>query len=233
MRWTRLFIWPNLLGSAGVVLGMSQVSIVQPTAWTIPAVGWMVATLGAIGLGRPGADPMGRVAVLAPLCASVVCALGAMFTRAGEGLPLLNLPVLLAGAALTAVALSGRVSSGTVTAERWIWGLGGWLLASVEAYTWCLASIADQVVAQSAALAAVTGLWAVGGLGFLALGLGRDQPRLRQIGLVAFTAAAAKLLVVDLAGRDAGIRVAAFLGLGILFLVGAHLYRRFAQRTVR
>ncbi len=87
------------------------------------------------------------------------------------------------------------------------------------------------MLARSAALAAVTGLWAVAGLGLLALGLWRDLRTLRVIALTAFAAAAGKLLLVDLAGRDAGVRVAAFIGLGVLFLAGAHLYQRFGHRS--
>ena len=228
-----LFLWPLLLGTAGVVLARNLPAFPELSAWTLVAAVWMVATLGAVALGRPGADPVGRLAILAPLGATLICVLGAMSARTATGLPLFNIPAILAVVALSAVALSGRVTSGTQLAERWLWGLGAGLLISVEAYTWCTATISDQDLAQSAGLAAVTVLWAVSGLGFLALGLGRGQPVLRQIGLAAFAAAAGKLLVIDLAGRDAGIRVAAFLGLGILFLAGAHLYQRFAKRGPR
>jgi uncharacterized membrane protein len=188
-----------------------------------------------VALARPIADPVGRLALLPPVFGAAYCCFCALTGRGGGGLPLLdlpilNLPLLLIGAALTTLALTGRAASGLLPLERTVWGVLAWLLASVDCYTWCLASIGDPTLARSCALVSVTILWASIGITLLALGLKRDVKDLRVISLFAFAGAALKLLLFDLAGHDAGIRVAAFIGLGVFFLAGAHLYQRFGRR---
>ena len=227
---TALVLWPLLLGAALSRLIAEQAPGQLHLAWVLDAAGWAVAAVGALAMAKPAADPVGRAAIAAPLVITAVCAFIAMTTRTAGGLPLLNLPLLISGGALAALALTGRAASRTLEFERALWGTLAWLLASADLYTWCQATISDASLAKSAALASVTILWAVIGITLLGLGLRYDAKTLRVISLFAFAGAAVKLLLFDLAGHDAGIRVAAFIGLGVFFLAGAHLYQRFGRR---
>ncbi len=113
-----LVLWPLALGAAGVVLAHGQPGLPAAGGWTIAAAGWLAATLGALALARPAAGAVGRLAALAPLIACVLCVLQAQLARDGGGLPLLNLPALIAAAALAALALCGRAASGTRALAR-------------------------------------------------------------------------------------------------------------------
>ena len=223
-----LVVWPLALGAGGLLLVRDLPLSGSNNAAILAAAGWLTATLGAVAMGQSGTGRLGRLAILMPLGATGISALVAMFTRSG-GLPVVNLPFVLVSGAIIAVACTGKAGSATRNLERWCWGGGAWLLVSVEASTWCLKNIDDRTIARAAAMTSVTALWALAGFAFLAWGLWRDQRTLRLIGLTAFAAAGGKLLLIDLNGHDAGIRVAAFLGLGVLFLSGSYLYQRWGR----
>jgi uncharacterized membrane protein len=74
--------------------------------------------------------------------------------------------------------------------------------------------------------AVLSGLWALVGVGALVAGLLRDRRELRLGALALLTLALAKVGLYDLASLDSMYRVASFVGLGALLLLGAFAWQR-------
>jgi uncharacterized membrane protein len=91
-------------------------------------------------------------------------------------------------------------------------------LASVELVT--AAGAGEQ------AQALLSALWAAAGVAALIAGLARDVAPLRAGALALLLAALAKVFLYDLATLDAMARVASFLALGLLLLLGAFVHAR-------
>lgn len=72
-------------------------------------------------------------------------------------------------------------------------------------------------------------LWAVYGVGVLALGARRRDPALRWIGLLLLLSTTAKVFLFDMARLEGVVRAASFLALGALLVAGALLARRLAR----
>jgi len=62
------------------------------------------------------------------------------------------------------------------------------------------------------------------------LGFAFRERILRYWSLGIFAAAATKVVLVDLAGLDAALRVLVLMGLGVAMIVGAYAYIRFERR---
>jgi uncharacterized membrane protein len=74
--------------------------------------------------------------------------------------------------------------------------------------------------------ALLSGLWALVGVSALVAGLMRDHRELRLGALALLTVTLAKVCLYDLASLDSMYRVASFVALGALLLLGAFAWQR-------
>jgi len=80
--------------------------------------------------------------------------------------------------------------------------------------------------------ALLSGLWATTGLAGLVLGLPRDVRTLRLGALALLLATIGKVFLYDLAALESLYRVASFIALGLLLLLGAGLWQRMRPRPL-
>jgi uncharacterized membrane protein len=110
-------------------------------------------------------------------------------------------------------------------------------LASVEVITLFQPS-ADGVAVGELGVrqqgqALLSGLWALVGVGALVAGLLRDRRELRLGALALLTVTLAKVGLYDLASLDSMYRVASFVALGALLLLGAFAWQRLRPTAPR
>ena len=79
--------------------------------------------------------------------------------------------------------------------------------------------------------ALLSGLWAVVGVTTLLAGLVRDRHELRVAALSLLSVTLAKVFLYDLSSLDSLYRVASFVALGALLLLGAFAWQRLRPRS--
>jgi uncharacterized membrane protein len=72
-------------------------------------------------------------------------------------------------------------------------------------------------------------LWSLYALGLIAIGLGTRHQFRRITGFALFGVTVAKILVVDMAVLQPVYRILSFVACGVLLVVAAYLYQRFAK----
>ena len=87
------------------------------------------------------------------------------------------------------------------------------------------AALLDLTVRQQGQML-LSGLWGLAGVGALVLGLRRDRRVLRLGALALLLVTAGKVFLYDLSTLDSVYRVASFIALGVLLLLGAYAYQR-------
>jgi uncharacterized membrane protein len=87
------------------------------------------------------------------------------------------------------------------------------------------AGLLDLTVRQQGQML-LSGLWGLAGVGALVLGLRCDRQVLRLGALALLLVTAGKVFLYDLSTLDSVYRVASFIGLGVLLLLGAYAYQR-------
>lgn len=137
----------------------------------------------------------------------------------------MSLLVLLAAVAVTVAAgRLGLVRPDSATAGIWVpLGVTGLYGTAGPAVSLAL-PVAPDRIAFTVGHAVVTVIWTVVALVLLARGLRR--PALRATGLVLVAGAVAKLVLFDLVALDGLVRVAAFLGAGLVLLAAGTRYAR-------
>jgi uncharacterized membrane protein len=208
-----------LEGTALVLVAYLAAIVLSGPALTLA---WAVEAGALAVLARVQRDPLARAGAfgflgLAALHALVVLApLQALVVGLDD--PLGALAILaVAGAALAAAQMPGveRVALQAAAAVAVLY------LASVELIT----AFPSQ---QGQAL--LSGLWAVVGVGTLLAGLVRDQHPLRVGALSLLTVTLVKVFLYDLSSLDSLYRVASFVALGVLLLLGAFAWQRLRPR---
>ena len=193
-----------------------------------------LAVAGGFGL----VGTLMAVAVDAPLTALVrfpaepYVVGGVPDTSALAGGAVVSLLVLLAAVAITVAAgRLGLVRPDPATAGLWLpLGVVGLYGAAGLVVTSALLVAPDRTV-FTVAHAVVTVSWTVLALVLLARGLRR--PALRATGLVLVAGAVAKLVLFDLVALDGLVRVAAFLGAGLVLLAAGTRYARMVAEAGR
>jgi uncharacterized membrane protein len=149
------------------------------------------------------------IAILAPASALVV----------GLEDPVAALALLgVAGAALAAARMPGvdRLALQAIAAVVVLY------LASVELVT----VFQPDPAARQQGQALLSGMWALVGVGALVAGLLRDRRELRIGALALLAVTLGKVGLYDLSSLDSMYRVASFVALGMLLLVGAFAWQR-------
>ncbi|CAI8037523.1 hypothetical protein GBAR_LOCUS20987 [Geodia barretti] len=90
-------------------------------------------------------------------------------------------------------------------------------------------SRAEIQAMENAQNLSLTVLWAVYALVLLAVGIIGKLRAVRLAGLALLTIPVAKVFVYDVFQLEQAYRVAAFIGLGALLLIGGYLYQRFGR----
>jgi uncharacterized membrane protein len=229
-------VWRVLLDGAGlvVVAYLAAVMLDGPAltlAWAAEAAVLAVharrhrdVTAAAGALTFLGCAALHAVAVLAPpdaLVSGVEDPVGALALLA------------VAGAALVAARMPGAPR----LALQGLAAVTALYLASVEVITLfqpsTSASLGGELGVRQQGQALLSGLWALAGVAALVAGLLRDRRELRLGALALLTVTLAKVGLYDLASLDSMYRVASFVALGALLLLGAFAWQRLRPTAPR
>ncbi len=199
---------------------------------------WAAEAAVLAGLARRHRDALARAGALAFVgCAAlhavaVLAPPDALVTGVEDPLGALAL-LAVAGAAL----VTARIPGAPRLALQGLAAASGLYLASVEIIT------VFQPAAGGAALgelgirqqgqALLSGLWALAGVAALVAGLLRDRRELRLGALTLLAITLAKVGLYDLASLDSMYRVASFVALGALLLLGAFAWQRLRPSAPR
>ena len=191
---------------------------------------WAAEAAVLAELARRHRDPDARAGALAFLGLAAVHAVVVLapFDALVSGVedPLGALALLaVAGAALVAARIPGapRPALQGLAATAVLY------LVSVEIITVFQGGIGVRQQGQ----ALLSGLWALVGVGALVAGLMRDRRELRLGALALLTVTLAKVGLYDLASLDSMYRVASFVALGALLLLGAFAWQRLRPTAPR
>ena len=225
-----------LEGTALVLVAYLGAVVLSGPALTLA---WAAQAAALAGLARPPTrDPLARAGAIGFLGCAALHALVVLAPPDalvyGLADPLGALALLaVAGAALAAARMPGvdRVALLATAAVTVLY------LASAELIT------AFQPVGGEAALgglgvrqqgqALLSGLWAVVGVATLLAGLVRDRHELRVGALALLSVTLAKVFLYDLASLDSMYRVASFVALGALLLLGAYAWQQLRPPEAR
>ncbi|HYH89709.1 MAG TPA: DUF2339 domain-containing protein [Solirubrobacteraceae bacterium] len=217
-----------LEGTALVLVAYLGAVVLSGPALTLT---WAAEAVALAELARRHRDPLARAGAVGFLaCAAlhaliVLAPLDALVNGLADPLGALAL-LAVAGAALAAARMPevDRVALGATAAVAVLY------LASTELIT------VFQPVSGEAAVgglgvrqqgqALLSGLWAVVGVATLLAGLVRDRHELRVGALSLLSLTLAKVILYDLSSLDSLYRVASFIALGALLLLGAFAWQR-------
>ena len=184
---------------------------------------WAGEAAALAEIARRNVDPLARAGSLAFLGCAAVHALAILAPASalviGLEDPLAALALLgVAGAALAAARMPGvdRLALQTIAAVITLY------LASVELITVFQPDVAIRQQGQ----ALLSGMWALVGVAALVAGLLRDRRELRIGALALLSVTLAKVGLYDLSSLDSMYRVASFVALGMLLLLGAFAWQR-------
>jgi hypothetical protein len=213
---------------------------VQPAAVVI---GWCLLSAAVLGVARVivphravarAADGLGGLAIA--LWILTVLPPTALLAGTDPQTPVLN-GGTVAGVAVIALLLVRR----WVEAEpRFRLGLAaGAGIAAVHLVSVAVIDVVEQVAGPSVSAAdlsyagqvALSGCWAVLGVGTLVAGLILRNLPIRVFGLALLGVATIKVFVVDLAAVDIAFRVLSFVGLGVLLIGAGWIYLRLQARA--
>ena len=217
-----------LEGTALVLVAYLAAVVLSGPALT---VAWAAGAVALVGLALHNGNPLARAGAVGFLGCAALHALMILVPPDalvyGLADPLGALALLaVAGAALAAARMPGvdRVALLAIAAVTTLY------LASTELVT------AFQPVAGEAGVgelgvrqqgqALLSGLWAVVGVATLLAGLVRDRHELRVGALSLLSLTLAKVFLYDLSSLDSLYRVASFVALGALLLLGAFAWQR-------
>jgi hypothetical protein len=193
-------------------------------------VAWAAEAAALAEIARRHRDALARAGSLAFLGCSAVHALAILAPASAlvVGLedPLAALALLgVAGAALAAARMPGvdRLALQTIAAVTTLY------LASVELVTVFQPDPAIRQLGQ----ALLSGMWALVGVAALVDGLLSDRCELRIGALALLAVTLAKVGLYDLSSLDSMYRVASFVALGMLLLVGAFAWQRLRPEALR
>ena len=244
---TRLGLWRSAV-AAGVVVAWLLPFELPPAAsvvgWSALAVVGLVAdrTVAAHrlagGLTGLGEGALALVALAAALTLAVVAPPSRLFVSAAS-VPVAAPLVTPASAALLAVGVGLAVIAWWASADRRIRqvrlaggvgvGVAGVYLVSIGVVDVFARQIGGPIAVEELAKQAQVGisvLWAIMGGGAFVVALVRPMAEPRRFGLALLGVATAKVFLFDLAALDVAYRVLSFVGLGVLLLASAYLYRR-------
>jgi hypothetical protein len=240
---SRPSLWRSVLAAGAIVAWLLPFELppaVSVEGWAVLAIVCLVAdrtvaarsVVGArTGLGEGAVGLVGLAAivtlgVLAPpsrlfVTSSSVAVAAPFITPASAAL--LAVGIGLAGIAWWAIDRRIRLASGVGV------GVSAVYLLSIGVVDVFARQIGGSVAVEELAKQAQVGLsvlWAVlGGTAFVA-GLVRPMADARRFGLALLGVATVKVFLFDLAALDVAYRVLSFVGLGVLLLGSAYLYRR-------
>ncbi|HEU0237155.1 MAG TPA: DUF2339 domain-containing protein [Candidatus Limnocylindrales bacterium] len=244
---TRVALWRSALAAGFVVAWLLPFEL-PPAAsvvgWSALAVVGLVADRtvaaprlagGWTGLGE-GAFAL--VALAAGLALAVVAPPSRLFVSAAS-VPVAAPFVTPASAALLAVGVGLAAIAWWASADRRIRqvrlaggvgaGVAGVYLLSIGVVDVFARQIGGPIAVEELSKQAQVGisvLWAVLGGGAFVVALVRPMADPRRFGLALLGVATAKVFLFDLAALDVAYRVLSFVGLGVLLLASAYLYRR-------
>lgn len=197
-------------------------------AWLGVSVLWALAGRAERVLLLHRVAPVG---LLAALGAWGVAELEPMWSssHAAPGLhPGLWEAVVIAVAAGVLGRLAGWARGPRSGAMRLAPAVGGAVLLFVATTLEVARSAEILLTDESVRAGAVSLWWGVCGVGALVFGVVRKIPAARWVGLGLMLVAIGKVVIVDLAGTSPAVRVASFLGLGVLMIAVAAGYLRVA-----
>jgi uncharacterized membrane protein len=217
-----------LEGTALVLLAYLAAVVLSGPALTLAWAGQAVALAA---LARRHRDPLARAGAIGFLgCAAlhalaVLAPVDALVTGLEDPLGALAL-LAVAGAALAAARMPGvdRVALHALAAVTVLY------LASTELISAFQPGAAEAAMGglgvRQQGQALLSGLWAVVGVTTLLAGLVRDRHELRVAALSLLSVTLAKVFLYDLSSLDSLYRVASFVALGALLLLGAFAWQR-------
>jgi hypothetical protein len=109
-------------------------------------------------------------------------------------------------------------------------GLFPLALLSVEAYSYCLDTIASRRKARWTAQMALSVVWGVYAVGILAIGFWRRVREVRIAALCLLAVVAAKVLLIDMAQVQQIFRIVSFVVVGLMMIFASYLYHRLELR---
>ena len=217
-----------LEGTALVLVAYLAAVVLSGPALTLT---WAVEAAVLAGLALRHRDPLARAGAVGFLGCAALHALVVLAPPDalvyGLADPLGALALLaVAGAALVAARMPGvdRVALLAIAAVATLY------LASAELIT-AFQPTGDEVATGGLGVrqqgqALLSGLWAVVGVATLLAGLVRDRHELRVGALALLSVTLAKVFLYDLSSLDSLYRVASFVALGALLLLGAFAWQR-------
>jgi hypothetical protein len=107
------------------------------------------------------------------------------------------------------------------------------LLLSLEIWNWFdkqALNGMESSVAQNAQNLSLTALWVIYAVILIVVGIARRSRGVRQGGLLLIAVSIIKVFVYDVFKLETIYRIIAFVGLGVLLLVGGYLYQRYSKR---
>jgi uncharacterized membrane protein len=217
----------GLEAGALVLVGYLGAVMLEGPALTLT---WAAEAAALAEIARRHRDPLARAGSLAFLGCAAVHALAilapasALVVGLEDSLAALAL-LGVAGAALAAARMPGvdRLALQTIAAVATLY------LASVELIT---VFQPDPAIRQQGQ-ALLSGTWALVGVATLVAGLLRDRHELRIGALALLAVTLAKVGLYDLSSLDSMYRVASFVALGMLLLLGAFAWQRLRPEALR
>jgi uncharacterized membrane protein len=221
------------LEGAALALGAYLAAVVlEGPALTVT---WAAAAVALAERARRHGDPLARAGAIGFLGGAALHALAvlapvdALVTGLDDPLGALAL-LAVAGAALAAARMPGgdRVALLALAAVTVLY------LASTELISAFQPAVDDVAVGglgvRQQGQALLSGLWAVVGVATLLAGLVRGRHELRVGALALLSVTLAKVFLYDLASLESLYRVASFVALGALLLLGAFAWQRLRPR---
>lgn len=227
-----LAIWVIFMADIYWTLGWDD-----PWAWLVAAAIWMGIGLACCWTSEAirGANPVGRfLLALLPLKVLLALFLLEVEARLSIASPAFANHLFAAWAVFVAatgvVASHPRAQLGSVpgfgfSLARWLQigtALSGILLVTLELHRWN--HDWSQVL--------ITLWWALSASGLIGWGFWRRQSIYRYVGLMGFAVTTGKVILVDLMELDGLVRIAAFLGVGILLLLLSFIYQHMASQLL-
>ena len=221
-----------LEGTALVLVAYLAAVVLSGPALTLT---WSAEAVALAGLAIRHRDPLARAGAIGFLWCAALHALVVLAPPDalvyGLADPLGALALLaVAGAALAAARMPGvdRIALQAVAAVVALYLASAELITAFQPAGGEAATGGLGVRQQGQAL--LSGLWAVVGVTTLLAGLVRDRHELRVAALSLLSVTLAKVFLYDLSSLDSLYRVASFVALGALLLLGAFAWQRLRPR---
>ncbi len=221
-----------ILASAGFTNRVWAAEVAATTVWGLAALAciaagvWLrSATIRVTGFGATAA----ACALAVPLQLFPVPSSYPLFANARFGACMI---VVAAGFLAPAAARTGQIvaerrAAGVVA---WVTALGLLLLVSVEVYGGFHRLVLDPQSARWSSQAALSISWVLYAAGMLAYGFWTRRQAVRLVAIGLFVAAAAKVVLVDMATVQQLYRIVSGLAAGCVILGAAYLYYRLEKR---